>query len=187
MKAIKLSAIVVMAIMMSACGSTSSMFTYTSRSNAIDNVNISATQTIVDVRPDFGRRINAESSPCVTADEAKAEAKYNAIMNQKIDIVVDPIYKIEYKNGRYTAYLTGYAGYYENPRTLLGDIQLLDSVSKESIKKYLMLKGDPQILKYLGGPCHEDGVNIFHCGGKPGCHPEMPEAAPGPKPAKGKK
>jgi hypothetical protein len=50
-----------------ACSSPST-FTYTSRSNAIDNVNITATKTIVDVTPDFSKRITAESSRCMSVE-----------------------------------------------------------------------------------------------------------------------
>ena len=188
MKTIKLSVIAVAALVLSACGSTSN-YTYTSRSNAIDNVNITATKTIVDVTPDFSKRITAESSRCMSVDAAKEEAKYNAIINNKIDIVVDPIYKLEYKDGSVIAYLTGYAGYYRNPRTELGDIQLLESVSKETIEKYLLMKGDPQVVKAIyhkNGPCGENGVIINHSNGLP-LPPPASASAPAAAPKSGRR
>ena len=180
MKTIKLSILSLTVLALAACGSTSSVVTYTSRSNNIENVNISATKTIVDVTPDFSRRINAQSQPCLTIEDAKEEAKYNAIIDNKIDIVVDPIYKIELRNGRYTAYLTGFAGRYANPRTNLGEIQLLENISKDNIEKYLLLKADPQLVKYIYPQPECGGVVINH-NAKP-----QKEAAPvvGSKPIK---
>lgn len=163
MKTIKLSILSLTVLALAACGSSSSVITsYTSRSNNIENVNISATKTIVDVTPDFSRRITAQSQPCLTIEDAKEEAKYNAIIDNKIDIVVDPIYKIEMRNGRYTAYLTGFAGRYANPRTNLGEIQLLENISKDNIEKYLLLKADPQIVKYIYPQQECGGVVINH-------------------------
>lgn len=172
MKKIQLLAIGALALFLTSCGSTK-MFSYTSRSVSIaDGVDIMPTQTYVDVNPDFSRRIMAESSVCSSTQQAMDEAKYNAIVNNKVDIVVDPIYKIETSSNGVKAYLTGFAGYYVNPRTVLGDIKALEDVSKEAVEKYIMIHDAKQIVPYMYQ--QSDHICINH-GGQ--CH-KAPAAAP---------
>ena len=142
MKQLKIfAALFVAAIALSSCAS----YSYTSRSTAINRKDMNATAMIVDVRPDFTKRIAAESTRCKTITEARDEARYRAITDNRCDVIVDPVYKIEQRGMKFKAYLTGFAGFYENPRSLLQDIQLYKDVKKEDIEKYLILK-DPSIL-----------------------------------------
>lgn len=173
MKQFKLFAIVAAVVALSSC----STYSYTSRSTAIDRENIDGTSMIVDVRPDFSKRIATESRRCKTIAEAREEAKYLAITNNKCDVIVDPVYKIEKRSFKYKAYLVGFAGYYENPRTIYEDIKSLKDISREEIEKYLILK-DPSILELLNKVGNTEIINIYD--GKPGpkdcCKP-----APAPK------
>ena len=84
--------------------------------------------------------------------------KYNTIVNNNIDVLVDPIYKIEYKFGQYKASLTGYAGYYVNSRTIYEDMEQLRLYSHDDIEKYLILH-QPEVLKYMNSK--GDVVNIY--------------------------
>jgi hypothetical protein len=176
MKQFKLFAIAVAAIAFSSCSS----YSYTSLSTVVEREAINGTAMVVDVRPDFSKRIATESSRCKTPSEAREEAKYIAITTNKCDVVVDAIYKVEKRSGKYKAYLTGFAGFYENPRTVYEDINLMKNISREDLEKYLILK-DPQILELINQKGNSEVINIFE-GGKPDPK-DCPKAAPAPAPA----
>lgn len=53
--------------------------------------NIVASPTVVDVSADYAKPITATSRSCKTQTEAMQEAKYMAIVDNKIDILVDMI------------------------------------------------------------------------------------------------
>lgn len=186
MKQIKIfAAVIVAAVAMSSCSS----FSYTSRSESINRQDINGTAMVVDVRPDFSKRIAAESKRCKTIMEAREEAKYLAVTSNKCDVIVDPVYKIEKRSGKYKAYLTGFAGFYENARTLFQDVQMYKDVKKEDIEKYLILK-DPSILGVLNQVGNTEIINIYE-----GKHdkkesskaaPAKEQAAPAPAPVQEK-
>lgn len=139
-------AVAALAALVASCSS----YSYTSRSVSIaQSMDVRPTQTLVDVRPDFQTRITATSSMCKTPSEAMAEAKYKAITENRIDIVVDPIYEMEHRGRKFRAKLSGFAGYYTNPRTALEEIRQHDSISIEAIEKYLMLQNGSMIIPYL--------------------------------------
>lgn len=166
----------VVAIILTSCGSVN-ISSYTSRVATIsDKAEINPISKVVDIRVDFNKRITEKSQPCTTLDEAKSSAQYQAIINNKIDIVVDPIYKFTFTGDKYTAELTGFAGYYENARSIYDELGEMKNLSKEDIEKYLMLY-NPSVLKYL--KTSEDGsiVNIYH---------NTNESKPAPAPAKKK-
>jgi len=180
MKQIKiLAAVIVTVFAFSSCAS----YTYTSRSIAIDSERIKGTSMVVDVRPDFSKRISTESKHCKSIAEAKEEAKYQAITTNNCDVIVDPIYRVEKSGKQYKAYLVGFAGYYQNPRTLYEDIMLLQNVSKEDIEKYLILK-DPDVIGLINQVGNSEVINIFEgkaCSGeceKPIAPPVKEEPAP---------
>ncbi len=182
MKQIKFfAAVVVAALALSSCSS----YSFTSRSTKIEQENITAVGMLVDVRPDFTKRIIAESSKCKTPMQAKEEAKYIAVTSNNCDVIVDPIYKVEKRGRFYRAYLTGFAGFFKNPRTLYEDINLLKGVSRDDIEKYLILK-DPSLLELINPAPNSEIINIYD-GGKPACKeaPKQPAApvAPAPAPA----
>ncbi len=140
-----------------------STFQYSSRSTAINTQNIVATPTVVDVKADYTKRIIATSSRCKTPQDAQNEAKYMAITQNQIDIVVDPIYKIERRNRRYQATLTGFAGYFINARSFYEDVKLLKDIDRTDIEKYLILH-NPEVLQYMQEN-KEDVINIYHTEG----------------------
>ena len=114
MKKILLGSIVAVILLLSSC----STYQYTARQTNVERQNITMSPTIVDVKPDYTKRVEVTSGWCRTQDEALNECKYNAITTNKIDVVVDPIFKVARNNGRpskpYKATLTGFAGYYIN-------------------------------------------------------------------------
>ena len=136
-----------------------STYRYSARNVSIENHNISATPTVVDVEVDYTRRILETSRKCKTQVEAMQEAKYLAITNNKIDILVDMIYKIEKRGLKYIATVSGFAGHYKNSRSLYEDIKLLKDVGKEDVEKYLILH-NPEVLQYVNQK--GEVVNIYH-------------------------
>lgn len=159
MKKILLCGILASVLMLSGC----STYQYTSRQTNVQRENITMSPTIVDVRPDYEKRIEVTSGWCKTKETAMDECRYIAIVNNKIDVVVDPIFKIELNRARsskkYRATLTGFAGYYTNSRTLFEDIERLKNFSREDIEKYLILQ-NPEVLKYINK--QGDVVNVYH-------------------------
>ena len=172
---------------------------YTARQSDIVRQNIQATPTIVDVVTDYAKRVEATSDWQLSKEDAMNECRFRAITENDIDIVVDPIFKIECKGAKsrgYKATLTGYAGYYANPRGLIDDIKTFRDISKEDIEKYLIFH-NPEVLQYLNP--QSEVVNINHYTQAPApapvpapCpapaveHPQpqpQPEAAPAQEPA----
>jgi hypothetical protein len=83
----------------------------------------------VELRIDENKIIQASSSRSHKyAQDARNEAYYNAITNNNIHVLVDPIYKTV--KSRST--VTGFAGYYENPKSYK---ETLDALEAEKNKK----------------------------------------------------
>ena len=135
-----------------------STYQYSSRQTDIDKQNIVMSPTVVDIQVDYDKRIQASSQRCKSRQEALDECRYLAIVNNNIDVVVDPIYKVEYRSRRYQASLTGFAGHYINSRTFYEDVKLLQSLSKEDVEKYLILH-KPEVLQYMNA--QGNSINIY--------------------------
>tara|TARA_B100001287_G_scaffold55912_1_gene44370 strand:- start:765 stop:1643 length:879 start_codon:yes stop_codon:yes gene_type:complete len=92
------------------------------RLNKIENkVELSATNKFaVDVRVELDQIVTATSSRHTFPSDARNEAYYNCIVNNNIDVIVDPLYKRVKKPfyfiRKYRYEVRGYAGFYENVR-----------------------------------------------------------------------
>ena len=141
------------------CLCSCSTYKYSAREVFVDRQNIITAPTVVDVDVDYTKRITETSRKCKTQSEAMQEAKYKAITGNDIDILVDMVYKVEKKGGKYSVTVTGFAGYYKNSRTLYEDIELMSKIRKEDVEKYLILH-NPETIKYI----YRKGevVNIYH-------------------------
>lgn len=170
MKNILFGSLMAVMLILSSC----STYQYTARQTDINRQNITMAPTIVDIRADYTKRIEVSSNWCNSKEEAMNECKYNAITQHKVDVVVDPIYKLEFKQGKlkhnFKATLTGFGGYYTNSRSVYEDMEQLQKFSLEDVEKYLIMH-NPEVLKYMNAK--GEVVNIFH-----GAQP-----CPGPKPA----
>ena len=151
----KLLILIAVAIAFCSC----STYRYTSRETYIENQNIKATPTVVDLRVDYGRHIIETSRRCKTPEDALSEAKFNAVVNNNIDVLVDMVYKMEKRLRKYQATVFGYAGYFKNSRSLYEDIKLLENIDKEDVEKYIIIH-NPEALKYINQK--GDVVNIYH-------------------------
>lgn len=92
-----------------------------------NNVSLTANKDFaVDVRIDLDKIVTGVSQNHADENDARNEAYYNCIVENDIDLVIDPLYKkitneapgifkLLYKN-QYRFEIRGYAGYYENPR-----------------------------------------------------------------------
>jgi len=140
-----------------------STYQYTARQTDINRQEIQASPTLVDIKPDFSKRVDVTSGWHKSKEDAMAECRFMAITGGKIDLVVDPIYRIEFRptkmRKKYKATLVGFGGYYTNGRTLFEDIEAVKDFSLEDIEKYLILN-NPDVLKYLNAK--GEVVNIYH-------------------------
>ncbi len=152
----KISIILLAAII---CLCSCSTYKYSARQVFVENHNIIASPTVVDVDVDYSKRITETSRKCKTQAEAVQEAKYQAITNNQIDILVDMICKVEKKGTKYRATVTGFAGYYKNSRSLYDDIKKMSDIDKEDVEKYLILH-NPEVIKYINQ--NGEVVNIYH-------------------------
>lgn len=120
-----------------------SVFKYSSRIAEMQTQNnIYITPSVVDVKIDLKKKISVVSNPQKTEESARENAYYKAITENDIDILVSPIYEIEVmSSGTCTAKVTGFAGYFENPRTIVDEKKLAYDAKIEALQK--MLKLDP--------------------------------------------
>lgn len=155
----KLSFIIAMALAFASCSQT--LYSYTSRSEKIKSVELQATKTLVDIDVDFKHRVTAESDWCFTEQEARNEAQYKAVTTGNADIIVDPIFRTERRTNEkkcFKVYVTGYAGFYTNPRPAIQDIQQLKDVDMENIEKHILLN-HPEMLPQLR-KANENNSNV---------------------------
>lgn len=81
-----------------------------------------ADKIVVDIDVDLTKTVKARSNKHSSVKDAKDEAYYRAIVDNNIHVLVDPIYSIEtsskvlFFGGKSVAEITGFAGYYKNPR-----------------------------------------------------------------------
>ncbi|MCE2743410.1 MAG: hypothetical protein LW701_07570 [Fluviicola sp.] len=102
----------------------------------IYSVDIHCNPLICDIRLDVDKVVSSTSEPLITEQSAKANAYAKAKAEFKVDIIIDPSYIIRqtFSNAffafiakitfgflkygvRYIVTITGYAGYYTNPRS----------------------------------------------------------------------
>ncbi len=127
-----------------------STYNYTSRIIEVNKKNIHQEENKADIEVDFTKTVKGESSLQDSKNNAQQEAGHNCIKTNGIDIVVDPIYKITtYPNlfdTKYKAEITGYAGYFKNNRSKIGDVKLFDTLDFNNIIKYKLIN-DPGFSK----------------------------------------
>lgn len=129
---------------------------------------------------DYKRQVTATSNYQITRKDAIAEAEFICIQEQQIDVVVDPIFKIEFnpfkfkKNWRAT--IIGFAGKYEAKENLLDESK---KYTFEDIEKFKLLY-DPNFLPYFYQqplPAGGDVYNYYIKSGA-GVAPAAPEKSP---------
>lgn len=125
-------------LVLTSCSTTS----HTYRANSIADKNVIAGQVIVDTKLDVKTKVEVTSSKRNTVTEAMDEAYYKAIVDNNIDLVVDPIFevvttdKILFWGGKSTAKLTGFGAKYDNSRSKIEAVKELKAVDTTDIKKF---------------------------------------------------
>jgi len=177
MKKLFSTGIVLISLLLSSC----TTYQYSARQTNIERPDITAMPTVVDVTADYSKRVEVVSNWHSSKEDAINECQYIAIVSKKIDVVVDPIMKIQYRKwkirNKYQVTLTGFSGYYSNQRTVYEDIQQMKQFSREDIEKYLILH-NPSVLKYMNAS--SDVINIYHENGQP-AKSKGTKAEPAPK------
>jgi len=157
----KILSVVVVSVLAVLAFSSCKTFSYQARGMDIKNQAVVSTPTVVDVQVDVNKRITYSDPHFVkysvtrghTLEElALAAAKYNCIVQNNIDVVVDPVYKITYKGkNKAKVELTGLAGYYRNARNMYEDVQSLKDFKIEDIQKFNYFN-NPELMQPLGAP-----------------------------------
>lgn len=133
-----------MGVALSSCSS----FQYTARQTNVQRHAIDTHEQMAGIDVDYNRQVTATSDFQLTRQAAIQEAEYICIQQSKVDVVVDPIIKVEYNpcrlKMRYRATITGYAGMYKEEPTRL---EKSKEYTLEEIEKFKLLT-DPTFPQY---------------------------------------
>lgn len=165
-----------LALLMSSCVS----YKHSYRMSDVGDTRVSVDGPYVaDLDIDFTKVIKATSRKHVTAGMAKEEAYYNAILQNNVHVVVDPIYSVRTVRtlfgAKSTAEVTGFSGMYKNARKKSDDAA--NALAREtdlfnarfaSIKKLSDLKAlteeEVNVYSVKNGGCCGDGENTSLAG-----------------------
>ncbi len=103
---------------------------------SVDRNQVITNDVVVDVKVDVDKVVSATSTERETIALAKNEAYFKAITENNIDIVIDPIFEIKTVGKKSIVKLTGYAGYYANPRTKTVAVKELQSINTEDLATF---------------------------------------------------
>ena len=133
-----------MAFVLTGC----STYQYTARTMGVDRQTIGTRDIALEVVPDYGSEVSATSDYQQTKNDAINEAAHRCIIDNDIDVIVDPIVKIERTpfrlQKRYKATVTGFSGTYKQASA---GVEAASEYDKEDIEKYKLLS-DPDFAKY---------------------------------------
>ena len=159
-------------------------YQYTARQTDINRRPFESSEQRAAIKVNYDKRVTATSEYQKTRRDAIAEAEFLCIQKENIDVVVDPIYKIEFnafKFGKqYRATIIGYAGKYEEKATLL---EQSTKYSIEDVEKYKLLY-DPAFLPYYYQKFQPAGGDTYNYYIKSGAINAAPIGAATPAPAK---
>lgn len=136
-----------------------SSYQYTARTIGVGTMPIGAKEVVAEVVPDYDRVVSASSRYQTSSEAAIKEAEYRCVMDNQIDVIVDPIIKVEriplVSRKKYRATITGFAGQYKQAKS---GVEALVEYDKEDIEKYMLLT-DPDFAKhYYGKDTGTNGV-----------------------------
>lgn len=178
MKRISIFSCLLLSMFLASC----TTYQYTGRQTNIRNRSIDGTEQRAGIKVDYNKRVTATSNYQLTRSDAINEAEFLCIQNEKIDVVVDPIIKIEYNplklKKQYKATIIGFAGKFEERPTLLDESMMY---TIDDIEKFKLMY-DPSFLDYYYRqplPQGGDVYNYYIKSGVPGT-----SVAPAKAPAK---
>lgn len=166
-------------------------YSYTSRSTKVDQRVINSSKATADIQIDYKKKVTATSDFQKFPNQAKQQAIYQCILNNGIDVLVDPIFQVENRPVTgYRATVNGFAGYYKEGVSDLDKV-IEKKYSKEDIEKFLLLT-DPSFRQQFYSKGGENG-NTYNikCNLAPAVKAPVIASAPAKaklkKAAKGKK
>lgn len=132
-----------MAFVLTGCAT----YQYTARTVGVGTEPIGAKKAVAEVVPDYDRVVTSSSRYERSVTAAIEAAEYRCLVDNNIDVVVDPIIKIErvpsLSMKKYKATITGFAGQY---RRAPAGLDAVVDYEVEDIEKY-MLMTDPEFVK----------------------------------------
>lgn len=163
-----------------------SSYSYTSRSTSINEFTVQSNSPAADVEIDYKHKVTASSDYQKFPAQAKQNALYKCILENNIDVVVDPIFQMEQRGmSNYRATIHGFAGYYKEGKTGI-DATVEKKYTKEDIEKYLLLT-DPSFYQYYYAKDKGNVYNIKTTAAPAKLAPVIQQPAKVAKPAKEKK
>ena len=145
-----------MALVLTGC----STYQYSARTVGIERHPVSSKEIAAEIVPDYDRTVTATSDYQLTRNDAINEAGYRCIIDNDIDVIVDPIVKVErapiQSHKKYRATISGFAGKY---RKTAAGVDAVKEYDKEDIEKYKLLY-DPDFARYYYGKGTGDSYYI---------------------------
>lgn len=136
MKQFHIYPLLLLALAMTSC----STYQYSARQTDVRQRPIDATEQMAGLTVNYDRQVTATSDYQLTKRDAINEAEFRCIQESKIDVVVDPMFKVEYNpfklKKRYKATIIGFAGDYKEASTRIDDSK---KYTLEEIEKYKLL------------------------------------------------
>ena len=161
MKQSKIYPLLLVALAMMSC----STYQYTARQTDVRQRSIGATEQMAGLTVNYDREVTATSDYQLTKKDAVSEAEFRCIQESKIDVVVDPMFKIEYNpfklKKRFKATIIGFAGHYKEAPTRIEESK---QYTLEAIEKYKLLY-DPNFPQHYYQKAQIGDSFIFN-GGK---------------------
>ena len=151
---------VLLSILLTGC----STYQYTARQTDVRQRPIDAKEQMASITVNYAKQVTATSDYQMTKKDAIADAEYRCIQEAKIDVVIDPIFKIEYNpfkfKRRFKATIIGYAGMYKEEQNRLDDSK---RYTLEEIEKYKLLY-DGNFPQYYYQKSNEGDRYFFNSG-----------------------
>jgi hypothetical protein len=139
-------------------------YQYSARQTDVRQRPIDAKEQMASIDVNYAKQVTATSDYQMTKKDAIAEAEFRCIENAKVDVVVDPIFRIEYNpfkfKKRFKATIVGYAGMYKKEDNRLDDSK---KYTLEEIEKFKLLY-DAEFPKYYYQKGEEGDRYFFNSG-----------------------
>jgi hypothetical protein len=137
-------------------------YDFTSRSNKVNALDIDSNKQFADIEVNYQKNVTATSDFQKFPNQARQQAVFQCIMNNDIDVLVDPIFQVEHRPVTgYRATVSGFAGYYKVGKDGLDQI-VEKKYSKETIEKYLLLT-NPDFYQYYYQKSSDGNVYNIKC------------------------
>lgn len=125
-----------------------STYQYSVRTLDVDRQPVGTKEIAVEIVPDYDRTVTATSDFQLTKNDAISEAEHRCIVENDIDVIVDPIVKLErvplQPQKKYRATVSGFAGTYKEAKA---GVEAVKEYDMEDIEKYKLLS-DPDFARY---------------------------------------